>query len=222
MGYKLESVANAHTGKQVWGPSPNAVDSVCAELRAQSAQDGLPWSQLCVETGGKVTRVLSPGEYMKTHPAAFSEYFTPYARSVYAQWATQPKIYDLGNLGIMTCVGSADGSSASCNGRPYALPTAADVFGCATGPFAPVAPNTPHEALRAPFCADFHRGTALSDEAGPTRNWYADAVHNGARVGYAFPFDDVRVGGKATDGTLTSLESTGLTVNVGGTWPMGS
>lgn len=219
MGYKLEG---GHTGKQVWGPRPNAVASVCNDLKAQSARDGMPWGDLCVETAGRTIRVLSPGEYMKTHPAAFDGYFTNYAMRVYTQWASQPRVFDLGNTGNITCAGSIDGTSANCNGRVYGLPTSADVFGCASGPFAPIGQGTPHEALRAPLCAEFNRGTAISDtDMSPVRNWYASMVHRymWANTGYAFPFDDVRIHGLAVDSTLTSDGATALTINVGGVWP---
>lgn len=217
MGYELDG---GHTGKQVWGPTPHAAEDICVGLDAQSQKDGKPWNKLCVKANGTITRVLSPGVHMQKNPDAFEGYFDEYGRAVYKQWNITPRVYNLGNLGNMTCVGSADGNSASCNGRPYYLPTAADVFGCASGPFAAVAPGTPHEALRAPFCADFNRGTALSstDPESP-RNWYAAIAHKFIRIVYAFPFDDVRVNGIARDSTLTSSDSTGLIINVGGTWP---
>lgn len=208
--------------KKILGPRPDAVNSVCNDLKAQSQVDGMPWGQLCVESGGKIIRVLSPGEYMKTHPDAFADYFTAHVKAVYTQWASQPRVFDLGNSGKITCTGSADGMSANCNGQVLALPTAGDVFGCASGPFAATGQTGPFEALRAPLCALFNRGTALSEaNPGPVRNWYANKVHEyvWAHIGYAFPFDDVRENGVAVDSTLSSDAATGLTINVGGTWP---
>lgn len=122
----------------------------------------------------------------------------------------------------MTCTGAADGLSANCGNQVYQLPTSGDVFSCASGPFAPVGGDGLHEALRPPFCAAFNRGTALSrDSQNAPQNWYNTFVHKHitAGVGYAFPFDDVRVDGRSRDGTLTSSDTTCLTINVGGTWP---
>ncbi|CZT25352.1 uncharacterized protein RCC_11081 [Ramularia collo-cygni] len=218
LGYKLEG---GHTGKQAWGANPGSLDRICADLQSQSNADGMPWEHLCVERNGEILRILSPGEYMKNNPSAFEDYFNAHARAVYTQWNAQPKQYNLGNVGNVTCVGAADGSSATCNGRSYGLPTSADVFGCASGPFAAVAaPGDPHEALRAPFCADFNRGTAMSSDAATSpQNWYSTAVHKELPDIYTFPFDDVRVDGLARDSTLTSSSATGLTIIIGGTWP---
>lgn len=220
MGYKIEG---GHTGKQIWGPKANAVEQVCSMLEDQGRIDGRPWGKLCQRGGsGQVLRVNSPASHLPSGSSSFDGYFDAYTRSVYTQWNTQPRTFNLGNQNV-TCVGAADGSSATCNGRVYGIPTAADVFGCASGPFAPDGDAT-HQGLRPSFCAAFNRGTLRdgTDEANAPRNWYSNAVHKqqwGGGVGYAFPFDDVRVKGVSQDGTLVSNKAKGLTINVGGEWP---
>lgn len=186
VGYKFEG---GHRGMQAWGPKSADMEATCADLKAQSQVDGQPWGDLCVYADNKLIRIVSPNEYLKTHPDAFQGYFDAYTKALFTEWTTQPQILQTAS-GNVTCIGAADGLSATCGGAVVSIPTAADVWGCASGPFDP---NGPAAAYRAPLCAAFTRGAlrgeprkSVSDPNAP-QNWYVTMLHKQVSNLYAFP-----------------------------------
>jgi hypothetical protein len=134
---------------------------------------------------------------------------------------------------------NATGSTAMelhCDGdnRPYAAPTAEDIFGCNTGPFAILEDdNDVHKAIVPRLCAAFNRGTFLIKDGNiqpfvkpneyyagsETKNWYSAIVHANQldNRGYAFSYDDVSVDNESdTAGVVTGTNPEVLTIFVGG------
>jgi hypothetical protein len=123
-----------------------------------------------------------------------------------------------------------------CDGdnRPYAAPTAEDIFGCNTGPFAILeGDNDVHKAIVPRLCAAFNRGTFLIKDGNiqpyvkpnqyyngsETKNWYSAVVHANQldNRGYAFSYDDVSVDNESdTAGVVTGTNPEVLTIFVGG------
>jgi hypothetical protein len=123
-----------------------------------------------------------------------------------------------------------------CEGdnRPYAAPTAEDIFGCNTGPFAILEDdNDVHKAIVPRLCAAYNRGTFLIKDGNiqphvkpneyyagsETKNWYSAVVHANQldNRGYAFSYDDVAVDNESnTAGVVTGTNPEVLTIFVGG------
>jgi len=128
------------------------------------------------------------------------------------------------------------GMELHCDGdnRPYAAPTAEDIFGCNTGPFAILEDdNDVHKAIVPRLCAAFNRGTFLIKDGNiqpfvkpseyyagsETKNWYSAIVHANQldNRGYAFSYDDVSVDNESdTAGVVTGTNPEVLTIFVGG------
>jgi hypothetical protein len=116
--------------------------------------------------------------------------------------------------------------------RSYSKPSARDIWGCNSGPFAiQSGDNAVHVAVVPRLCAAFVRSTLLLSGGNiqpslgqsyyytvdPT-NYYSKAVH--AREvdgkGYAFPYDDVNPdGNENASGTVSHATPDTLTVYVG-------
>ena len=129
----------------------------------------------------------------------------------------------------------ATGNEMNCTGdnRPYAKPTAADIFGCSTGTFSVLqSDNNVHRAVVPRLCAAFHRATLLvagghvqpglppaKYYTSAPNNYYSAYVHQ-AEVdgdGYAFPYDDVTPSSTYdTAGVLSAPDPQCLTVFIGG------
>ena len=222
------------------GLQPDAVASICASLKAQTAKDGQPWADLCV-TGldGKPLRILAPSNYVASNPDAFKDYYNDYIDSVWSHYTSDALTVD-----TQAAAGKVDckvvGSELTCAGdnRGYAKPTAADIFGCNSGPFSILeGDNDVHRAVVPRLCAAFVRTTLLSSpggnvqpgldsahyyEADPT-HWYSKFIHQELvdGRGYAFPYDDVNPGGDVDQsGVVASPQARELEVIVGG--PVGS
>jgi hypothetical protein len=123
-----------------------------------------------------------------------------------------------------------------CEGdnRPYAAPTAEDIFGCNTGPFGILEDdNDVHKAIVPRLCAAYNRGTFLIKNGNiqphvkpneyyagsETKNWYSAVVHANQldNRGYAFSYDDVSVDNESdTAGVVTGTNPEVLTIFVGG------
>jgi hypothetical protein len=123
-----------------------------------------------------------------------------------------------------------------CEGdnRPYAAPTAEDIFGCNTGPFGILEDdNDVHKAIVPRLCAAYNRGTFLIKNGNiqphvkpneyyagsETKNWYSAVVHANQldNRGYAFSYDDVAVDNESdTAGVVTGTNPEVLTIFVGG------
>ncbi|KAF4547251.1 Hypothetical protein D9617_50g044300 [Elsinoe fawcettii] len=213
--------------QSVKGPSVVAIEEICRQLSAKAAADHQPWDGLCVyDESGRAVRVLSPNSYMALHPNAFFDYWTQYINEVWTRFEQPGKELSIdtqGQAGIVRC--SVKLGVLICDGdnRSYQRPSAQDIFGCSSGPFA-VLPgdNAVHDAVAPRLCAAVQRTTLLlplgdtqpyedySDFYGtsPT-NWYSSFVHaalSDAR-GYTFPYDDVAPSnGSDLAGIITSID----------------
>jgi hypothetical protein len=124
---------------------------------------------------------------------------------------------------------------------PFTKPSAADIFGCASGPLYNSGSDA-RGAVAARLAAALNRSSLLvaggnnqPDGVTPsqyyrdaTTNHYARLVHQYASIGYAFPYDDVGpTGSRPVDGHLQDPAPTSWTVSLGpgaggGTPPPGS
>jgi hypothetical protein len=151
---------------------------------------------------------------------------------------TNATVSDTSNAGNNTNVAlnSTTTMELHCEGdnRPYAAPTAQDVFGCNTGPFAILEDdNDVHKAVVPRLCAAYNRGTFLIKDGNiqphvkpneyyigsETKNWYSAIVHANQldNRGYAFSYDDVSVDVESdTAGVVTGTNPEVLTIFVGG------
>ena len=227
-------VAGAPT-QSALGLQANAVSQICSDLTAQASLDGQPWNQLCMTTAsGDVLRVIAPSDYISLYPDAFSAYWADYVDQVWTTYSSKPlTINTQATPGNVTCT-VTDGTLA-CDGdnRGYSPPTASDIFGCNSGPFAiEAADNTIHQAVVPRLCAAFDRSTLLLDggdlqpsldasyfyTTSPT-NYYTKFVHEYevGGTGYAFSYDDVTSSGEQNQsGVVASASPQLLTVVVGG------
>lgn len=217
------------------GLHPNAVSAICKSLVAQTAKDGMPWSDLCQATkAGKPLRVIAPIDYISLHPNAFQSYFTKYVDQVWSHYSTNTlTVNTQSSAGKVACKVSNNALTCAGDNRAYAKPSAADIFGCNSGPFAIAgSDNAVHRAVVPRLCAALNRGTFMINggnlqpgvhadkyyQAGPV-NWYSAFVHKEEvdGRGYAFSYDDVNPdGGVDQSGVVASRSVKLLTVVVGG------
>ena len=216
LGMHLQSKGNAT--QEAPGVPHMGKYKICDDLKAQAAKDGQPWDQLCVNNNstGDLMRVLSPAGHLSSNSTSFSDYWTNYTTTVAQHFAASPLTINtqVDNSLLVNCTASTNSSSKAmltCQGdnHVYATPTASDIFGCNTGPFAiQESDNAIHKAVVPRLCAAFNRGTFLInggnvqpgvapteyyvDADGP-KNWYSAIVHRHEidGRGYAFSYDDV-------------------------------
>lgn len=209
-----------------------SMKNICNEIRTQGSIDGRPWGKMCIaDASGNAIRVLSPGDYTVIDSQGFSTYWDSYVNQVYAKYSTQPlTINTQGSAGNVNC--RASGNSMTCDGDNLAFnkPTAGDIWGCNSGPFANTGSDL-HKAILARLCAAFVRSTLLLNGGNvqpqlssasyytvqPT-NHYSRLVHKYEvdGKGYAFPYDDVNPdGNENASGTVSSGHPGTLTVYVG-------
>ncbi|KAI7440146.1 glycoside hydrolase family 64 protein, partial [Hortaea werneckii] len=236
LGIILESETT--TVQSALGPEIGSVQNICNDLAGQAAIDGQPWDRLCVyNAAGNPLRVLSPVDYLTLDADAFDGYYDSYVDSVWERYTSEPlTILTQSSAGPVNCTVDPSTNLLSCEGdnRAYAQPTAADIFGCNSGPFAiEASDNAVHLAVVPRLCAAFNRGTLLLDDGNVTptfpmnvyytndgpKNWYSAFVHRyeADGKGYAFAYDDVVPDGGADSAGLTaSPDPEVLTIVVGG------
>ncbi|MEV4053614.1 beta-1,3-glucanase family protein [Amycolatopsis sp. NPDC049688] len=218
-------------GAQSVSPLPNgALGSIADGLRAQHNADGAPWDRLVVTDGsGQVVRVLAPGH----SPVDFGGYWTNYLNAVWDHYRSTPlTINGQGGIGSYTGTVSGDAivfAGLNTNGVPFTKPSAADIFGCASGPLYNSGSDA-RGAVAARLAAALNRSSLLvaggnnqPDGVPPsqyyrdaTTNHYARLVHQYASIGYAFPYDDVGpTGAQPVDGHLQDPAPTSWTVSLG-------
>ncbi|CAG9953294.1 unnamed protein product [Clonostachys rosea f. rosea IK726] len=216
-----------------YGVSAGSVAAVCSALKTQGNRDGYPWAGLCQTNSNNPVRILSPYSYSDIDSSGFSAYWDSYVNSVWSKYTSQDLI-----LNTQTSYGSVacrvSGSTLTCaqDNRSYSKPSARDIWGCNSGPFAiQSGDNAVHVAVVPRLCAAFVRSTLLLSGGNiqpslgqsyyytvdPT-NYYSKAVH--AREvdgkGYAFPYDDVNPdGNENASGTVSHATPDTLTVYVG-------
>ncbi|PQE05606.1 glucanase b protein [Rutstroemia sp. NJR-2017a BBW] len=218
----------------VGGLPENGLATVCNGLIAQNAIDGAGWDQLIVKNGNTNLRALNPTQGIVFNPTLFQNYWTPYVNAVWAAYASTPLTVDTqAQWGTITGLTSSDRSLLSFNGvGSFTKPSAADIFGGATGAFAAQPTNT-DELLNigARLDAAFNRSTLLTNPLqpdgevvssyykNPITNHYARIVHaaNVDGLGYCFPYDDVTPnGGVNQSGFVNDPSPASLIVAVGG------
>jgi len=184
------------------GLPPGGLTSVCNQLRAQTASDGVKgWTNLIVDykISGTPLRALSPNNGLVLRPTDFAGYFEPYVAEVFAAHAATPVSVQI-NSGLYS--GNTASGSLVLGSEAFARPSTADILSCDSGPFATGADGL-RNTLIPQLAAAFNRSTLLETAQMPSplatfyqnkvTNHYARIVHGvitGGK-GYAFPYDDV-------------------------------
>ncbi|MEV7128965.1 beta-1,3-glucanase family protein [Streptomyces sp. NPDC093260] len=207
-----------------------ALASIASGLRSQHAADGAPWDQLvATDSSGTVLRVLAPSHA----PADFGSYWQPYLDRVWDYYRSHTLTVDgQGSIGVYSGTVSGDVltfAGLNTNGVPFTKPSAADIFGCASGPLYNSGADA-RSAVAARLAAALNRSSLLvsggqNQPNGVTpaqyykesvTNHYARLVHQYATIGYAFPYDDVGPTGSApVDGHLQDPAPTSWTITLG-------
>jgi hypothetical protein len=238
LGLKLRRHGNDTT--EVKGVPTGGKHKVCNDLRDQAKKDGQPWDQLCINNDkGELMRVLSPAGLVSMNKTAFSDYWYPYTNATASMYSKDGiTINTQAAAGMVKCNWQGSEGAAmelQCEGdnRPYPPPTAEDIFGCNTGPFAiHEDDNDVHRAVVPRLCAALNRGTFMIEggEMQPsvkpdqyykteTLNWYSAVTHANQldNRGYAFSYDDVSADFESdTAGVVTGTNPEVLTIFVGG------
>ncbi|KAH6639982.1 glucanase B [Truncatella angustata] len=217
------------------GLKAGAVESICKALNAQTAVDGQPWGDMCITDGsGNPLRILAPNMYARINGTAFQDYFDDYIEQVWSHYTTHNLTIDTqSGPGLVNCHVEG-GYNLFCDGdnRSYCKPSAADIFGCNSGPFALIdGDNDVHQAVVPRLCAAFNRGTLLgaggnvqpslgSDSYYQTspNNHYSRIVHQyeADGLGYAFSYDDVNPSGENEAGLVAGPDPKLLEIVIGG------
>jgi hypothetical protein len=216
------------------GLDSGAVSQICNGLVDQTNAEGYPWSSSCVaNSSGNLLRVLSPGQYGVLNPSAFANYWNTYADQVWSKYTSAPlTINTQSGPGNVQC--QVSGSTLTCAGdnRGYAKPTAGDIWGCNSGPFAiQGGDNAVHYAVVPRLCAAFVRSTLLlaggnvQPSLDSSRYYTVNPTNHYSRLvhkyevdgrGYSFAYDDVNPdGNENASGTISSGSPDTLTVYVG-------
>jgi hypothetical protein len=212
----------------------DAVTKICDDLMKQRKNDGRDWTSLCIANAEeKPVRVLSPGNRHDLDSQLFGNYWDTYVNQVWREYTEKDLIINTQtSAGRVRC--RVSGSQLVCEGsnRGFAKPSAKDIFGCDSGPFAIVEGDNPiHTAVVPRLCAAFVRSTLLL-EGGDTQpalnqssyytvnptNHYSRIVHSYEvdGRGYAFPYDDVNPdGNEDASGVVSSNNVQSLTIYVG-------
>jgi len=223
----LQLTGSAGT-QTVQGLPAGGLDQICTQLNAQHAADGQGWNQLVVTSGGSNLRALSPTNGIVYNPSLLSGYFDSYLSQVWSKYTTSTLSVDTqGSWGTVT--GQVVNGLLTFPGvGSFAQPSSADIFSCASGPFA--VSGAEMSALVPRISAALNRTTLLSDADQPDgenpadyyanaqTNHYARIVHSVAldHRGYAFPYDDVGPnGGTDQSGFVSDGAPTLLSVTVG-------
>jgi hypothetical protein len=227
-------VAMASTGaggNQSVSPLPDgALASIASGLQAQHATDGAPWDQLVATgSGGAPLRVLAPSHA----PTDFGGYWDSYLDAVWSRYASTPLTVNAqGSSGTYSGTVSGDAfvfSGLDDDGVPFTKPSAADIFGCASGPLYNSGSDA-RGAVAARLAAALNRSSLLVSGGDnqpdgvsasgyyqdPVTNHYARLVHQYASIGYAFPYDDVGPTGAApVDGHIQDTAPTSWSLTLG-------
>ncbi|RBR18967.1 uncharacterized protein FIESC28_05789 [Fusarium coffeatum] len=217
------------------GLETDAVTKICKDLSKQSKLDGHRWTSLCVINADRnPIRVLSPGNYHDINPEMYDKYWDSYVADVWRKYAAQDLIIDTqSEAGVVKC--RVVGGKLVCNGseQRFDKPTAKDIWGCNSGPFAASQHSTPiHIAVIPRLCAAFVRSTLLVEggniqpSLGQESYYTTDTTNHYSRIvhsyeidgrGYTFAYDDVNPDGtEDSSGVLSSNNVQALVIHVGG------
>jgi hypothetical protein len=231
----LELTNTGGTVTHVSGLPADGLDTIATNLVAQHAKDSAGWDQLVIKASdGSNLRVLNPTGAIDLNPSLFQDYWTSYVDSVWDQYVSNTLTIDTQyTWGTVTGQTSNDRTSINFSGvGGFTKPSAADIFGQNTGPFAAQDRNT-DELLNigARISTAINRSTLLTDANQPDgetvasyytnsiTNHYARIVHaaNLDGKGYCFPYDDVTNGNEVDQsGYLSDPSPKSLQVTVGG------
>jgi hypothetical protein len=218
-------------GQQTVAGLPNGgLDTVCSGLSAQASMDGQGWNQLIVTSSGENLRALSPTNGIVMNSSLLAGYYDGYVNQVWSQYSAATLSVDT-QASYGTVTGQVSGGQLTFSGiGSFGQPSAADIFGCNSGPFNPAGMSGEMLAILPRLAAAFNRSTLLTDSNQPDgenpASYYANAITNHyARIvhatsqdhrGYAFPYDDVApTGGADQSGAVSSGSPSLLTVTVG-------
>ncbi|MEU5517031.1 beta-1,3-glucanase family protein [Streptomyces griseoaurantiacus] len=224
------STTGASGNQSVPALPSTALASIASGLRTQHSADGAPWDRLvATDSSGAVLRVLAPSHA----PADFGSYWRPYLDRVWDHFRSNTLTIDgQGSIGAYSGRVSGDVltfSGLNTNGVPFTKPSAADIFGCASGPLYNSGSDA-RGAIAARLAAALNRSNLLvsggANQPSGVRpdqyytesitNHYARLVHRFSTVGYAFPYDDVGPTGSApVDGHLQDVAPTSWTLTLG-------
>nr|POE76237.1 glucan endo-1,3-beta-glucosidase [Quercus suber] len=218
------------------GLTSGAVGTICSGL----ASVGGDWASLCqAGSNGNPLRVVAPGDYVAGNPGAFADYWTSYIDQVYTKYSTSTLTVDTqAAAGHVACTVSGDVMSCAGSDVTYAKPTAGDIFGCNSGPFAnPGGTSAVNQAVVPRLCAAFNRATLLLDggDVQPSlpsssyyttmpNNVYSSLVHQNEPDGrgYAFAYDDVNPTGENASGVVSDANPQKLQLGWGSDGVRGS
>jgi hypothetical protein len=225
------SLTDSSGGQQSAAGLPDGgLDTVCSGLSAQASADGQGWDQLIVTGNGQNLRALSPTNGIVMNSGLFSGYYDGYVGQVWQQYESATLSVDT-QASYGTVTGQVSGGALTFSGvGSFSQPSAADIFGCNSGPFSPAGLSAEMLAILPRLAAAFNRSTLLTDSSQPdgenpadyyanaTTNHYARIVHATSQDhrGYAFPYDDVApTGGTDQSGAVSSGSPSLLTVTLG-------
>ena len=206
------NLTDSSGGQQTVEGLPNGgLDTVCSGLSAQASVDGQGWNQLIVTNNGANLRALSPTNGIVMNSSLFSGYYDAYVSQVWDRYSSATLTVDTqASYGSVT--GQVSGGELTFSGvGSFGQPSAADIFGCNSGPFNPSGLSAEMLAILPRLAAAFNRSTLLIDSDQPDgenpADYYTNAITNHyARIvhatsqdhrGYAFPYDDVAPTGGA-------------------------
>ena len=224
-------LADSSGGQQTVPGLPNGgLDTICSGLSAQASADGQGWNQLIVTSNGQNLRALSPTNGIVMNSSLLAGYYDGYVNQVYSQYSSATLSVDT-QASYGTVTGQVSGGQLTFSGvGSFGPPSAADIFGCNSGPFNPAGMSGEMLAILPRLAAAFNRSTLLIDSSQPdgenpddyytnaTTNHYARLVHATSQDhrGYAFPYDDVApTGGTDQSGAVSSGSPSLLTVTLG-------
>lgn len=219
--------------EHVGGLSANGLATVCSGLKAQNAIDGAGWNQLIITNGGANLRALNPTQGIVFNSSLFQNYWTSYINAVWAKYVNTPlTVNTQASWGDVSGITSNLTSLAFGDIGSFTKPSAADIFGGASGAFAAQPTNTDQLLnIGARLDAAFNRSTLLIDSFQPNNevvstyyknaitNHFARIVHaaNVDGLGYCFPYDDVTPNGGINQcGAVNDPTPASLIVSVGG------
>lgn len=177
----------------VSGMKANGLDQVCQGLKDQTAKDGRRWGSLVVKSkDGHNLRALSPNSGILLNPSWFKTYWndyinqgkyfnitrplqsvrislTPPLSQVWARYTNEDLIINtqasFGNVAGRVKNGLLTYNNGAIT---FAKPTARDIFGCSTGPFA-TGSNAQVNAMIPRLAAAFNRSTLLVANENPNK-----------------------------------------------------
>ena len=225
------NLTDSSGGQQTVEGLPNGgLDTVCSGLSAQASADGQGWNQLIVTSSGQNLRALSPTNGIVMNSSLFAGYYDSYVSQVWNMYSSATLTVDT-QASFGTVTGQVSGGELTFSGvGSFGQPSAADIFGCNSGPFSPSGLSAEMLAILPRLAAAFNRSTLLIDSSQPdgenpanyytnaTTNHYARIVHATSQDhrGYAFPYDDVApAGGADQSGAVSSGSPSLLTVTLG-------